>query len=301
LLAGQTTVVETIVRNRAKRERPIQTSPSLMALLKGLDPGSGYWLVMDQALVSRMQKEAGRAPLPVPLPRTLTLAGKFDGGLELAGEMADAAAAKNLADMIQGGLATARLQLAQNPEMQKMAGAKEMLDAIQVKAEGAKVTLTTTVAGGGTGMAGVAAAIAIPSLLRARVSANESAAIGDLRTVISAQAAYQSANGGFYGEMACLAEPTSCLAGYQGPVFLGPELAAAREKSGYRRVFHAGPAGSAPRSLVGYAYTASPLQQGQTGVRSFCGDASGLVCFDPTGAEIFPENGACPSTCTPLR
>ena len=45
---------------------------------------------------------------------------------------------------------------------------------------------------------GIIAAIAIPSLLRARVSANESATIGDIRTVISSQAAYQSANGGWY-------------------------------------------------------------------------------------------------------
>src|SRR5215467_8872483 len=45
---------------------------------------------------------------------------------------------------------------------------------------------------------GIIAAIAIPSLLRARVSANESATIGDIRTVISAEAAYQSSNGGFY-------------------------------------------------------------------------------------------------------
>jgi prepilin-type N-terminal cleavage/methylation domain-containing protein len=43
---------------------------------------------------------------------------------------------------------------------------------------------------------GIIAAIAIPSLLRARVSANESAAIGDIRTVISSQAAYHSASGG---------------------------------------------------------------------------------------------------------
>ncbi|HXY38472.1 MAG TPA: prepilin-type N-terminal cleavage/methylation domain-containing protein, partial [Vicinamibacteria bacterium] len=40
---------------------------------------------------------------------------------------------------------------------------------------------------------GIIAAIAIPSLLRARISANEAATIGDTRTVISAQAAYQSA------------------------------------------------------------------------------------------------------------
>ena len=44
---------------------------------------------------------------------------------------------------------------------------------------------------------GIIAAIAIPSLLRARVSANESATLGDIRTLISSQAAYQSANSGF--------------------------------------------------------------------------------------------------------
>ena len=36
---------------------------------------------------------------------------------------------------------------------------------------------------------GIIAAIAIPSLLRARVSSNEAAAVGDIRTVISAEAA----------------------------------------------------------------------------------------------------------------
>ena len=52
---------------------------------------------------------------------------------------------------------------------------------------------------------GIIAAIAIPSLLRARVSANEAATIGDIRTVISAQAAFQSANGGWYtGVFTCL-------------------------------------------------------------------------------------------------
>src|SRR5260370_4422365 len=56
---------------------------------------------------------------------------------------------------------------------------------------------------------GIIAAIAIPSLLRARVSANESATIGDMRTVISAQAAYQSSNAGFYdGKLTCLVKPS---------------------------------------------------------------------------------------------
>ena len=41
---------------------------------------------------------------------------------------------------------------------------------------------------------GIIAAIAIPSLLRARVSANESATQGDIRTWISAEAAYEGAS-----------------------------------------------------------------------------------------------------------
>jgi prepilin-type N-terminal cleavage/methylation domain-containing protein len=63
---------------------------------------------------------------------------------------------------------------------------------------------------------GIIAAIAIPSLLRARVSANESATLGDIRTLISAQAAYQSANSGFYdGDLSCLTQPANgCIPSY---------------------------------------------------------------------------------------
>ena len=80
---------------------------------------------------------------------------------------------------------------------------------------------------------GIIAAIAIPSLLRARVSANESATIGDIRTVISAQAAYQSANGGYYdGNLTCLNGPGSCIPNYPAtaPTFLdSPDRGSDRE------------------------------------------------------------------------
>src|SRR5512142_210355 len=86
---------------------------------------------------------------------------------------------------------------------------------------------------------GIIAAIAIPSLLRARVSANESATIGDVRTVISAQAAYQSANAGWYdGALTCLATAgDSCIPNYpsNAPTFLDSNVAALMSKSGYNR------------------------------------------------------------------
>ena len=56
---------------------------------------------------------------------------------------------------------------------------------------------------------GILAAIAIPSLLRARMSANEASAIGSLRSVFSAQQNYASsaARGGYAPDLPRLAAP----------------------------------------------------------------------------------------------
>ncbi len=50
----------------------------------------------------------------------------------------------------------------------------------------------------------IIAAIAIPNLLASRRAANESAAIGSIRTLHSAQATYQSLNAPVYGSLANL-------------------------------------------------------------------------------------------------
>lgn len=161
-------------------------------------------------------------------------------------------------------------------------------------------------------VAGIIAAIAIPSLLRARVSANESATIGDIRTVISAQAAYQSANSGLYeGRLECLHAPTSgCIPNYpaNAPTFIDSELASAAVKSGYRRSFEPGPAPAtvdpgmmSPTSVTSFAYVAVPVQPGQTGLRSFCGDSTGMVCSTAGGAAPRTSEGACDlSSCNPI-
>jgi uncharacterized membrane protein YhaH (DUF805 family) len=161
---------------------------------------------------------------------------------------------------------------------------------------------------------GMIAAIAIPSLLRARVAANEAAAIGDIRAVISAQVAYREANGGWFeSNPECLAAPAvGCVPGYppNGPTFLDAVLAARRPKNGYERRFEPGrmvsvdPAVSSQTSVGNYAYVAVPVVQGQTGVRSFCGDSTGVICFRPDGADIRALGGECPVTtggCTPIE
>jgi prepilin-type N-terminal cleavage/methylation domain-containing protein len=148
---------------------------------------------------------------------------------------------------------------------------------------------------------GIIAAIAIPSLLRARVSANESATIGDIRTVISAEAAYQSANAGWYdGNISCLAiaGPT-CIPNYptNAPTFLDSNISALLPKSGYNRSFESGPkpsplsAVASGTSVSSYAYLASPVNQGQTGVRGFGGDSSGVLCFTANGI-VPPTSGS---------
>ena len=159
---------------------------------------------------------------------------------------------------------------------------------------------------------GIIAAIAIPSLLRARVSANEAGTIGDIRSVISAQAAFQSAASGWYAPITCLSTPTGCIVGYPttAPTFSDQTIASTTPKSGYNRTFSGGnPPSPAPTATVllnvldGYCYGASPSTVGQTGVRGFGGDASGRVCQNIQGNNecLVAVAGAMPATCTVIQ
>lgn len=152
---------------------------------------------------------------------------------------------------------------------------------------------------------GIIAAIAIPSLLRARVSANESAAIGDVRTVISGQAAYQSVNRAnmYAGRAECLWQPSRCNAGYEGPTFVDASVFQS-PKGGYNRELVGGPGGEP--HVAEFAFIALPATPGQTGVRSFCGDATGRVCAMQVGmrealVEQTPSGAKCSAICTDLR
>jgi prepilin-type N-terminal cleavage/methylation domain-containing protein len=153
---------------------------------------------------------------------------------------------------------------------------------------------------------GIIAAIAIPSLLRARASANEAATVGDIRTVISSQAAYHSATGGRYGTLACLAGPTGpgCIPNYppNGPTFLDSQLGMVPSvKSGYNRSFLGA---VIPGGLSCYVYGGVPTNPGQTGVRGLAGDCSGRLCFTPDGTPvptIAPPSATLDPVCQPLQ
>lgn len=150
------------------------------------------------------------------------------------------------------------------------------------------------------------AAIAMPGLSRARVSANEAAMLGDVRAVLAAALAYESASNGngFPASFDCLSAPNTaaCLGtAYTGPTFLDAGMTAAvgpRPKQGYLRVYTpdtANPVGVGTNAgVAGYCYGGTPQAKGRTGVKAFGGDNSGLVgasadgspcCSAPTLAE----------------
>src|SRR6202163_4474367 len=79
---------------------------------------------------------------------------------------------------------------------------------------------------------GIIAAIAVPGLLRARMSGNEASAIGSLRAINSGQASYASscASGGYSIDLADLVKPPAGSS--QG--FISPDLKSnGVTKSGY--------------------------------------------------------------------
>ena len=145
----------------------------------------------------------------------------------------------------------------------------------------------------------VVAAIALPALIRARVAANETSAIGSLRSIHSAQGAYSSicAKGGFAQTLSDLALPPA--GSDQG--FISATLASnGIFKSGY--IANIGPDTGAV-TIMAAALTCNsssmaavsahfaemhPISIGSTGDRSFAIMTSGAIFFRSDGVTITP-------------
>ena len=170
----------------------------------------------------------------------------------------------------------------------------------------------------GLAIAGIILSVASPFVGRAVAGQGpggrnpESAIIGDIRTVISGQDAYKSANGGYYGTPECLSRPSVCIPGYPevAPTFLDSALASGQPQSGYERHFIAGPpAGKGrPSSMTSYAYVAVPIEPGKSGIRGFCGDSGETICSTSNGQMPQVKDGRCvtdvqdpKAVCSPLR
>ena len=142
---------------------------------------------------------------------------------------------------------------------------------------------------------GIIAAIAVPGLLRARMSGNETSAIGSERAINSAEVSYSAAagQGGYAATLARLQVP--CAGGTQG--FLSPDLSVDPSlKSGFT-VSLAAAAGAVagPNDCNGIATTtnyyseAEAINFGSTGNRSFNTNAAGTI-FAVAAATIAPAD-----------
>jgi type IV pilus assembly protein PilA len=125
----------------------------------------------------------------------------------------------------------------------------------------------------------IIAAIAIPNLLRSRIAANESSAVGSIRSINTAQVTYASSypDIGFGQNLTVLGPPsgggttvTSTAAGLIDNV-LGCATQPCN-KSGYKF--------SVSGTTSAYATGGAPITPGQTGQRYFFSDGSGVIRYN---------------------
>ncbi len=116
----------------------------------------------------------------------------------------------------------------------------------------------------------ILAAVAIPNLLRARISANEVNAIASLRTLAEAQSNFRDNSGlNTYGTLAQLSGAT--------PPYIDPTLAAGQLR-GYSLALV-----GAPTTDI-WAAVAVPNLSGNSGVRGFYVDEQGLIHYTIDGS-----------------
>ena len=159
---------------------------------------------------------------------------------------------------------------------------------------------------------GIIAAIAVPGLLRARMSGNEASAIGSLRAINSGEAAYSSscAQGGYAQSLADLAKAPA--GGGQG--FISPDLAVnGVTKSGYTVSLLPGAAPvvvtlaantcnvAAADAVSVYFANADPVTKGGTGTRYFATDTRGTIFQDASTAATIANPIVASATVVPVQ
>ena len=148
----------------------------------------------------------------------------------------------------------------------------------------------------------IIAAIAVPGLLRARMTGNETSAIASLKVTTTSQVAYSAAcgNGAYAASYVVLGTPL--IAG--GEAFISMDLGAvaAPQKSGYQFNLIAGAgSGAGPNDCLGtatitaYYATGVPMTVNTTGTRSFAVNAGNTI-WQLTGAAAPGEPFGAPAT-----
>ena len=136
--------------------------------------------------------------------------------------------------------------------------------------------------------------------------ANEYPALDDLRQLVRAQKTYAEVTRFFDARLSCLELPSSCVA-WPDPdeSLLRPLIATGLPRRGYTRRLIPGPpvspdqiasAKASRSSVTTFAVVATPDVPGVTGIRAFCGDDTGAICYTRDGRAPDARNGRCPGT-----
>lgn len=140
----------------------------------------------------------------------------------------------------------------------------------------------------------IIAAIAVPGLLRARMTGNESSAIASLRTTTSSQVSYSAAcgNGAYATTYNILADPPAGAPNSQGFISAEFNVADPVVKSGYNLRMVTGAAGASTvmdcngvATGAGFYATAAAVGAGSTGTRGFAVDQNMTIFQDTAGTQ----------------
>jgi type IV pilus assembly protein PilA len=142
----------------------------------------------------------------------------------------------------------------------------------------------------------VIAAIAIPNLLRARISANEASATGSLQAIKTAEAGYYGAypTVGFSAALANLGGAPPCAASAATGCLIDNFLATAIPGSAGKSGYFFGETGLASGALnSSYVAGAIPVNFSQSGFRLFCETDDGVIRASTAAGAIPATTAAC--------
>ena len=126
---------------------------------------------------------------------------------------------------------------------------------------------------------GIIAAIAIPNLLRARIAANESSAVGNVRTLNTALVSYQATYNHYPETIGALGGGAKSSS--ETSAGLIDDTLATGTKNGYRFSYRHRIGGGT--DTEGFEVHADPITQGSTGARHFFSDETGVIRYSSTG------------------
>jgi prepilin-type N-terminal cleavage/methylation domain-containing protein len=144
----------------------------------------------------------------------------------------------------------------------------------------------------------IIAAIAIPNLMRARMSANDSSAAASVRSIDTAEIAYRDTYPtiGFPLTLGILGGPSPCTPGIATGCLIDDHLATALPggagKSGY--FFNAAGSASAGSLLNDQFYSTGTPISIQTGTRAYCSEEDAVLRLQPPGSiTLVPSRAVC--------